>query len=258
MYEVEWHTDGHRVNGDEKTAKRVREVGELMYITHCIKLRHGSEQDASAVHSCCSLFSFFWKGQSRESYKTKYIDSEWRRRGGEGIGGKRGKAGSGRNNVPSAWLFPHSNAGKLYPVCWNGWIEAGQEGVKIWLLWGCHCPSLAWTPCLSLKATKSHRKRDNVLLKKKEKKGGDGGQKTARANCFLKRWISKKVWVLWAHTTTSGHCREQEGSWEREDERERERAREKEREGVREWDTERGTHSLFCCYNGSFPHRRYC
>lgn len=32
----------------------------------------------------------------------------------------------------------------------NGWITVGEEGVKIWLLWGCQCPSLpfARTVCL--------------------------------------------------------------------------------------------------------------
>lgn len=37
--------------------------------------------------------------------------------------------------------------GKLRQTRWNAWIIAGAERVKIWLLWGCHCPSLpfAWT-----------------------------------------------------------------------------------------------------------------
>lgn len=99
-----------------------------------------SRMRQQSIHvSLCSTKNMRWKKETKKELKWgwKKKRSAQRRRGSE------------RNCVPSARLCHQSNeGGSIARLFWNAWIIAGEEGVKIWLLWGCHSSpssSFAWT-----------------------------------------------------------------------------------------------------------------
>lgn len=138
-----------------------------------------------------------------------------------------------RKSSPSACLRYDRLRGMAGLVLGHGWV-------KMWLQWGCHIPSLpVWSSVYQTTKCPKKPHYKAIRIKKKEQ-------------------ISKKVCALSSPNylrtlqKAGGRHREQK---KREREMERVGKRVRKRAQVSRRET---AHALFCCYIGSFPHRRCC